>query len=101
MSLSSIAVLYRWKLHSGKEDAFKQAWALLSEQLIQRGSLGSRLHRGADGWWYSYAAWPSVASRDEAFNREPLDAGALTIMRAAVAESCPEVVLEPLVDLLL
>ncbi|WP_445178067.1 hypothetical protein [Pseudomonas sp. McL0111] len=101
MSLSSIAVLYRWKLHAGKEEAFKEAWTSVSEQLIQRGSLGSRLHRAADGLWYSYAAWPSIAHRDEAFNREPLDARALKVMSESIAQSYPEVVMEPVADLLL
>ena len=48
------AVLYRWRVHQGAEAQFVEAWSLLSELLrSQRGSLGSRLHKGSDGLWYS------------------------------------------------
>jgi len=41
------AVLYRWRLHEGAEEAFVAAWSRISERLLaERGSLGSRLHRG-------------------------------------------------------
>lgn len=96
------AVLYRWRLHPGAEDAFVAAWTRISALLrSQRGSLGSRLHRGADGWWYSYAQWPSAQARDLAFAAGPVDAEAAARMQAAIAESQPEVVLESVADLML
>jgi heme-degrading monooxygenase HmoA len=91
-------VLYRWRLRADAEDAFVEAWSRMTMALRARGSLGSRLHRGADGLWYSYAQWPSARARDEAFARGPADPEALAQMRAAIAESLPEVVLEVVAD---
>jgi hypothetical protein len=95
-----IAVLYRWRLHPGSEDSFAEAWSRVTESLRSRaGSLGSRLHRGSDGLWYGYAQWPSDAVRRRALE-QPLDAEASAHMRAAVAESFPEILLEPVSDFL-
>jgi hypothetical protein len=96
--LPGFAVLYRWKLRPGMENSFVAAWSRVSERLLERGSLGSRLHRGTDGLWYSYAQWPSARSRGEAFAGPPVDAQAVQDMRLAIAEQLPEIVLEPIVD---
>jgi heme-degrading monooxygenase HmoA len=96
-----IAILYRWRLHAGMEDSFIKAWSRVSELLLsERGSLGSRLHRSADGLYYSYAQWPSAESRTRAFAQGSLDAEASRAMRAAIAEEFPELVLEPVADYL-
>ncbi len=93
------AVLYRWRLHDGAEASFTEAWSRMSELLLsERGSLGSRLHRGPDGWWYSYAQWPSAQAREQAFAGAPLDPEASQRMREAIAESLPELVLESVAD---
>ncbi|WP_322013536.1 GNAT family N-acetyltransferase [Paraburkholderia sp. J12] len=91
-------VLYRWRLHAGSEDAFIQGWTRLSDQLRSRGSLGARLHRGSDGIWYSYAQWPSAQVRADALSMGNLDEAAKKKMRAAIAESYPEIILEPVSD---
>jgi hypothetical protein len=92
-------VLYRWRLHEGKEQAFVRAWSRISELLLaERGSLGSRLHRGPDGWWYSYAQWPSAHAREQALAGGSLDPAASREMREAIAESSPELVLESVSD---
>lgn len=96
------AVLYRWRLKPEKEDQFVQAWSVTSHLLLtERGSLGSRLHRGDDGIWYSYAQWPSVEARKEAFDLGPIDAGARDLMREAIEEELPEIVLESVADFLI
>jgi hypothetical protein len=87
-------VLYRWRLNPGAEHAFIAAWSQITELLRLRGSLGSRLNRGSDGLWYGYAQWPDAPSRDRAFAAGPVDASASARMKAAIAESLPEVVLE-------
>ena len=93
------AVLYRWRLHEGAEASFVAAWSRVSDLLLSsRGSLGSRLHRGPEGLWYSYAQWPSAPARDESFAREPVDPEASRQMRAAIAESLPEIILESVSD---
>ena len=100
-SLPAFAVLYRWRLHPGTEESFIQAWSRVSELLRQRGSLGSRLHKGADGLWYSYAQWPSAQARDDAFALGSADLEASEMMRAAISERLPEIVLTPVADYLL
>jgi hypothetical protein len=65
----------------------------------QGGSLGSRLHRGNDGLWYGYAQWPDGEARQRAFGLA-LDPDASVRMRAAIAESLPEIVLESVSDFL-
>jgi hypothetical protein len=44
------AVLYRWKIKPGSEDAFRAAWTAMTEAIAKRSETGgSRLHRSADG----------------------------------------------------
>ena len=93
-------VLYRWRLRAGLEPSFVEAWSRVTEALrTAGGSLGSRLHRGNDGIWYGYAQWPSDEVRQRAFSLA-LDPAARAQMRAAVAESLPEIVLESVSDYL-
>ena len=93
-------VLYRWILHPGSDASFIEAWSRVTALLRERGgSLGSRLHRGSDGIWYGYAQWPDAQTRELAF-AQPYDPAASAQMRAAVAESMPEVLLEPMSDFL-
>jgi heme-degrading monooxygenase HmoA len=94
-------VMYRWKLRPGQEDAFIQAWSRVSDFLLnERGSLGSRLHAGSDGLWYSYAQWPSAEARKDAFAKGPVDPEATERMNAAILERFPEVILDPRADFL-
>lgn len=95
-------VLYRWRLHPGSEDSFVQAWSRVSDLLrSERGSLGSRLHRGSDGLWYSYALWPSATARDDAFALGSIDPEAAMQMERATAERLPEIILETISDFIL
>ena len=95
-----LVVLYRWRIRAGHEDAFVAAWSTITALLRgRRGSLGSRLHRGNDGLWYGYAQWPDAAHRQKAF-ADPVDPEAGARLRAAIAESLPEVVLDPVADYL-
>jgi hypothetical protein len=93
-------VLYRWRLHAGAEDAFVQGWSRITGLLRSRGSLGSRLHRGSDGLWYSYAQWPSEQVRRDIFALGSLDEEASRRMKAAIAESLPEITLDARADYL-
>lgn len=95
---SEFVVLYRWRLHPGKETSFIAAWSRITELLVkERGSLGSRLHHASDGLWYGYARWPNERTRTEAF-AQPVDAEAGAQMQLAIAERFPELVLEPIAD---
>lgn len=98
---SCFIVLYRWRLRPGTEGDFVTGWSRITELLRSRGSLGSRLHRGSDGLWYSYAQWPSEQARTDIFALGSLDEVASAQMKSAIAESLPEVVLDPVADYLL
>ncbi len=101
MTQPAFIVLYRWRLRPGTEAVFAAAWSRVSELLkSERGSLGSRLHRGSDGLWYSYAQWPTAESRTKAFHIGPVDSEAGAAMDAAIAERLPEIFLEPVSDFL-
>jgi hypothetical protein len=94
------AVLYRWRLHPGTDEAFIEGWSRVTRGLLAKGALGSRLHRGPDGLWYAYAQWPSAEVRARVFAEPPGDPEASALMQSAVAERLPEIVLEPVADLL-
>ncbi|PYD87210.1 antibiotic biosynthesis monooxygenase family protein [Massilia sp. UYP32] len=54
------AIYFKWKVASGRERDFEHAWLELTERIRdERGGLGSRLHRCADGHYFAYAQWPS------------------------------------------
>jgi len=96
------AVIYRWRIHADREVDFVAAWSRITGLLkSERGSLGARLHRGQDGIWYSYAQWPTEAARADAFALGPVDEAAQAVMKDAIAESFPEILLEPVADLLI
>lgn len=95
------AVIYRWRLHPGQEDAFVEAWAEVTHAIRDLcGGLGSRLHKGDDGTWLAYAQWPSRAMWDAAALTDPALQSARQQMRDAIAESLPDIPLQPLADLL-
>jgi heme-degrading monooxygenase HmoA len=101
MTQQAFIVLYRWRLRPGLEDSFIEAWSRVTDLLKnERGSLGSRLHRGSDGLWYSYAQWPTAESREKAFALGSVDSEAGAAMDAAILERLPEIILEPVSDFL-
>jgi Antibiotic biosynthesis monooxygenase len=93
-----LVVLYRWRLHPGKEAAFEDAWLAITDTLLRHGSHGSRLHRGDDGLWYGYAQWPDAATRAAAAAAGAVDAAAIAKLSACIAESLPETLLRPVAD---
>lgn len=96
------AVLYRWRLRPGMEPQFVQAWSEVSRLLLeQRGSLGSRLHRGEDGIWYSYVQWPSAQVREASASLPSVSSEARAAMRACIAEELPNILLESVADFML
>lgn len=51
--------LYEFVVRDGQDQQFRDNWTLLTEGLyLHAGSLGSRLHRCADGRYMAYAQWP-------------------------------------------
>ena len=54
------AAIYSFKVKKGEEDIFIKSWRSLTELIYEfEGSLGSRLHKQADGLYIAYAQWPS------------------------------------------
>ncbi len=93
--------VYRWRLRPGSEQSFVQAWSCVTRLLrSERGSLGSRLHRGPDDIWYSYTQWPSAAAKAAALSQPSVDEAAWQQLREAIAETLPELILEPVADFL-
>lgn len=93
------AVIYRARICAGKEEQYIAAWSRITQLLkAERGGLGSRLHRGADGIWYAYAQWSSAQARTDAFALPSLDPEAEALVKDAILEYFPEIVLEPVVD---
>jgi hypothetical protein len=94
-----LVVLYRWRIRPDREQSFADAWSIVTRQLLNRGSLGSRLHRGDDGLFYGYAQWSDVEAMTGAF-AEPIDELAASNMSDAVVENFPPVRLAPIADFL-
>jgi len=95
------AVLYRWKLKPGTEEAFREAWKAMTERItVQRGTGGSRLHRTDDGDFAAYAVWPSRERWEAAGKLPSSDPEAGARMKACIEESRPITLLDVLDDLL-
>jgi quinol monooxygenase YgiN len=92
-------VIYRARVHPEKEAKYIAAWSRLTSLLrSERGGLGSRLHKGADGLWYAYAQWPSEQARADAFAGPSVDPAAQADMADCIIEYLPELRLEPIED---
>jgi heme-degrading monooxygenase HmoA len=95
------AVIYRFRVRSGLEPQFIAAWERATHAIRSlRGGLGSRLHRAADGSLIAYAQWPSREAWERSRAAEPADREASALMREAIAESDPPLLLDPISDLL-
>lgn len=93
-------VLYRWRIKPDLESQFAESWSEISAYYRAHfGSLGSRLHRGSDGLFYSYAQWKSAEQREDSFASE-VSAVSEAGRRAseAIEESFPEIILEIVSD---
>lgn len=96
-------VLYRWRVKLGFEQQFVENWSAISSRLREKyDSLGSRLHRGSDGIWYSYAQWKSAEQREQAFASEAGKFNEASEKRKeAIEENFPEILLETISDYLI
>ena len=100
-------VLYRWKIKPELEKQFEESWSEVTKFYLENfDSLGSRLHRGSDGFWYGYAQWKSAEQRKQAFaERESLLSSPALIsarekMNQAIEKSFPETQFEVVADYL-
>jgi heme-degrading monooxygenase HmoA len=84
--------VYWWRVHSGKEEQFREAWRRGTEKITQLyGSFGSRLHRDLDGRFVGYAEWPDEATWRRAFEAKMVynDPEVRAMFVDAVAEMPP------------
>ncbi len=96
-------VLYRWRVKPHLEAQFIENWSERTAFWLDKyDSLGSRLHRGNDGIWYSYAQWKSAEQRIKAFEAESVNTSeSAQRMTEAIEESLPEVQLEMISDFII
>jgi quinol monooxygenase YgiN len=94
-------VIYRWRLHPGKESQFREGWERATQTLMRRhGALGSRLHQADDGTWVAYAQWPNKTAWEQLRALPSVDAEASRMMLDAELESHPPILLMPVADFL-
>tara|TARA_Y100001936_G_scaffold252425_1_gene311997 strand:+ start:2550 stop:2885 length:336 start_codon:yes stop_codon:yes gene_type:complete len=94
-------IVYRFKVLSGREADFKDAWIRLTEAYKRdRGGLGSRLHQAEDGLWVAYAQWPDKQTWEDSLALGPPDKDAAELMAASVEERLEPILMTPEKDLL-
>lgn len=94
-------VIYRFKVHTGAEESFRQGWERLTEAIRdKRGGLGSRLHLADDGWWVAYAQWPDRETWERFQQMDTVDEVAAQTVNESVAERKPPILMEAKIDLL-
>jgi quinol monooxygenase YgiN len=99
---TGFAVIYRWRLHAGKEAQFQEAWAAVTRLFMaERGARGSRLHQSEDGIWLAYAQWPDKRAWEASRAAGPADSQSAVAMSDAIAESFAPILLRPVADHLL
>jgi hypothetical protein len=92
------AVIYRWRLHDGREEQFVDGWSRVTQAILRScGSYGSRLHRAGDGSWVAYARWPDEQTRKHCQHGETEGA---RLMGEAIAERFPEITMDLVSDML-
>jgi heme-degrading monooxygenase HmoA len=94
-------VIYRWKIHPGKEDQFREAWVEATRLICaHRGGLGSRLHRCADGRFLAYAQWLDEQTWERADDTPLPENTAIARMKDAIASQEEPIRMTQLEDLL-
>jgi len=95
--------LYSWKVKEGMEKKFVEDWKYLTDIIYRcHGSLGARLHKGHDGIYYAYAAWPSREASDEFWQNYLLneEVKQKKLWQGCVEKIFPDLTMECISDLL-
>ena len=87
-----IAILYQWRLVTGKEAQFTDAWTIITEELKLQGALGSALFDGPDDTVFAIARWPDIETR-MASSAQRADPENYQLMIDAIAEEYQENIL--------
>lgn len=85
--MKPFTVVYHFKVKPGREAEFEKHWTQGTERFVsERGSLGSRLVRQAEGVYFAIAHWPARAGWEDKRPLSPEHAENLKNM-AACTES--------------
>ncbi len=80
-------IIYRWRIHPGRDEEFRAAWEELSQQYMQlRGQLDAKLTQRDDGVWVGKATWPDRESYFLAHERGVPDPAVANRMNSLVTE---------------
>ncbi len=103
-----IAVLFRWEVKPGYEQAFQEYWSKIMHFNIEKyGALGSRLHKSKNNQWISYSQWLSeehFKNGFKAFNasdeQHPHDDHEIARikMHQAISKSYDPIIMVPVLD---
>lgn len=67
VSVTSFAMLYRWKVEAAHQEAFRRRWRAITMDLRDHhGGLGSCLAQDDEGNFVAFARWPSEEVRNRA-----------------------------------
>lgn len=93
-----LAVIYRSKIISGKEELYIECWREISAFLKNnKGALGSCIHQDVQsGLWVIYSRWPDLETKEKSWpldGKEDLPEGILRISDLML--SCVEEIYEP------
>lgn len=83
--------IYRFEIHPGKDEPFKEAWRALTELIYQyENSLGSHLHLSLDeaNCYIAYAQWPDKETWEKSGDKPPDSAAK---WRSQMRENCVEI----------
>lgn len=95
----TFAVLYRWKIKSGREAEFVEAWTAGTTMIHDMcGSHGACLHDAGDGVFWSYARWPSEQARSECGATGVRDNSCFAVMQDCIETHFDETRLTVLAD---
>lgn len=96
---TGFTVVYQWRLKSGMEEQFLEAWRELTENLKLRGARGSRLHRTEDGSLLAYAQWTDKQAWERSCALHELDQALSQRMLDAAEDTWPPMLLTVIADL--
>ncbi len=96
---SMFAVIYKFKIKSGMEWKFQEAWSTMTHEFLNiHGGLGSCLHKDDDGNFLAYARWPNRQLWEA--NKTIINVAAMKDMKDCIEQSSPPIPLECVKDLL-
>lgn len=83
------AVIYSFKVKTGRDRDFRSAWKELTKLIREyEGSHGSRLHRESENTYIAYALWPNRKKWEEFGSNLPASADEV---RERMREACVEI----------